>query len=82
MGGPDVCRCGREILRASNRGRPPIRCTICRRIPPPPYEDHDREKASAIGPDGWTLEGVKTAPNETSNRTGGGQDSTQPQPET
>jgi len=75
MGGPDVCRCGREILRASNRGRPPIRCTICRRIPPPPYEDHDRAKASAIGPDGWTLEGVPRSLNERFFWTGGGVES-------
>jgi hypothetical protein len=51
--GARFCKCGREIVRGRNTGRWPARCTICRNLPPPPYEDHDRAKASAIGPDGW-----------------------------
>ena len=51
--GGDLCDCGREIIRGSNTGRRPTRCTICRKVPPPPYEDHDRAKASAVSPDGW-----------------------------
>ena len=52
------CGCGREIIRGRHTGRWPTRCTICRDLQPPPYEDHDRAKAVAIAPDGWPREGA------------------------
>jgi hypothetical protein len=58
MAAPDICNCGREIIRGSSQGRRPLRCTICRRIPPPAYEDHNRQNTAAIGPDGWPVGGV------------------------
>lgn len=63
MAAPDKCPCGREILRGCNRGRLPRRCTICRRLSPPPYEDHNRQSTAVIGPDGWPEGGgVSIAP--------------------
>jgi len=51
--GGDRCECGREIIRGSNTGRRPTRCTVCRKVPPPPYEEHNRDSGISIGPDGW-----------------------------
>ena len=67
------CGCGREILRGGNSGRWPTRCTICRDVPPPPYEDHNAAATVAIDPDGWPAEAPGIAVSRALRRTPEGQ---------